>query len=131
MSALLLIGMVGGVYGIFAVGPAYWDDSEVHSILRQAANECMRTANDESIRAFVLKKMHDLFDVPNPGPGRSEPHMSVEVDPGDIQIQWGENPRYVNIWVTYTRKVTLPLIGQERVLTFTDHAEQDLTPVKW
>jgi hypothetical protein len=37
----------------------------------------------------------------------------------------------VNIWFTYQRKVRLPLVNQERTLTFNDHAEQDLSPVRW
>jgi len=27
--------------------------------------------------------------------------------------------------------VTVPLVGQQRQVTFVDHAEQDLSPVKW
>jgi len=37
----------------------------------------------------------------------------------------------VDIWLTYQRHVPLPLIGGERVVTFNQHVEQDLTPVKW
>ena len=62
---------------------------------------------------------------------RREKRLPFTFDESDVQIQRTEVPRYVNIWLTYQRKVKLPLVDQERVLTFNDHAEQDLSPVRW
>src|SRR5229473_2175097 len=103
-TILIFLGLAAGVYCLFAFGQAYWDNLEVQGILRQAANECYR---------------------------RRDVRMPIVFDEGDLQIQRTEVPRFVNIWLTYQRKVTLPLVGQERILTFNDHAEQDLSPVRW
>ena len=63
--------------------------------------------------------------------GRRESRMPIVFDEGELQIQRTEVPRYVHIWLTYHRKVTLPLVNQEHMLTFDEHAEQDLSPVRW
>src|SRR6266481_5439853 len=112
MTILIFLGLAAGVYCLFAFGQAYWDNLEVQGILRQAANECYRQPDDAAVRLFIVSKLHSTFDE------------------GDLQIQRTEVPRFVNIWLTYQRKVTLPLVGQERILTFNDHAEQDLSPVR-
>jgi hypothetical protein len=132
VTVLIFLGLVGGVYCLFAFGQAYWDDFEVHGILRQAANECYRQPDDHAIRVFIERKMHETFDVAREDKfGRREYRMPMVFDEGDVQIQRTEVPRYVNIWLTYQRKVKLPLVNQERVLTFNGHAEQDLSPVRW
>jgi len=120
------------VYCLFAFGQAYWDNLEVQGILRQAANECYRQPDDAAVRLFIVSKLHSTFDVVGEDRvGRRDVRMPIVFDEGDLQIQRTEVPRFVNIWLTYQRKVTLPLVGQERILTFNDHAEQDLSPVRW
>ena len=57
--------------------------------------------------------------------------MSIDVQRDDLRIERTESPKFVNIWLTYYRTVTVPLVGQQRQVTFVDHAEQDLSPVKW
>jgi len=132
MTVLIWLGLLAGAYFLFAFGRVYWDNFEVQGILRQAANECYRQTDDSAVRMSIISKLHSNFDVAGEDRvGRSETRMPLLFDDGDIQIQRTEIPRYVNIWFTYQRRVTLPLIGQERMLTFNDHAGQDLSPVKW
>jgi hypothetical protein len=132
VTVLTFLALATGVYCLFAFGQAYWDNLEVNGILRQAANECYRQPNDDAVRQFILSKLHSSFDVAGEDAvGRSEMRMPLVFDEGDVQIQRTQVPKYVNIWFTYQRKVRLPLVGQERMLTFRDHAEQDLSPVRW
>jgi len=132
MTWLVWLGLLAAAYCLLAFGRVYWDNFEVQGILRQAANECYHQTNDREVRLSIVNKLHATFDVTGEDRvGRSDTRMPLVFDEGDIQIQRTEVPRYVNIWFSYQRRVTLPLIGQERVLTFNDHAEQDLSPVKW
>ncbi|HEX9604037.1 MAG TPA: hypothetical protein VF973_09830 [Myxococcales bacterium] len=132
MTVLIFVALAAGVYCLFAFGQAFWDNLEVNGILRQAANECYRQPDDQAVRQLILNKLHMSFDVAGEDKvGRSEVRMPLVFDEGDLQIQRTQVPKYVNIWFTYQRKVTLPLVNQERTLTFNDHAEQDLSPVRW
>jgi hypothetical protein len=131
-TILIFLGLAAGVYCLFAFGRAYWDNFEVQGILRQAANECYRQPDDALVKGFILSQLHTTFDVAGEDRvGRRDVRMPIVFSEGDLQIQRTEIPRHVNIWLTYQRKVTLPLVGQERMLTFNDHAEQDLSPVRW
>ncbi len=131
-SVTLLFLLVGAavVYATVAFGPAYWDNVQLRSVLSEAANLSMR-ASDEKVRDFIDRKMRDLFDA-GKWDERGNKLLKIEYDPHeDVRIERTEQPRYVNIWVTYQRHVPLPLIGGERMLNFSQHAEQDLSPVKW
>jgi hypothetical protein len=132
MTVLIFLALAAGVYCLFAFGQAFWDNFEVNGILRQAANECYRQPSDEAVKQFIVNRLHATFEVAGEDKlGRREGRMPFAFDEGDLQIQRTEVPRYVNIWLTYQRKVKLPLVNEERTLTFNDHAEQDLSPVKW
>ena len=132
VTVLIFLAVAGGIYWLFAFGQAYWDNLEVKGILRQAANECYRQADDEKVRGFIVARLNEsLAREGEDRYGRRVTRLPIDFDLGDIQIQRNEVARYVNIWFTYQRKVSLPLMKQERSVTFTDHAEQDLSPVKW
>ena len=57
--------------------------------------------------------------------------LKINLEPDDLRIERSKVPAYIHIWLTYDRPVKLFLSGKERVLTFTLHAEQDLSPVVW
>jgi len=130
VTVLVLLAAVGAVFWGLAYGPAYWDNFEVNRIVRQAANMCYRESTDEPVRRFILVEMSKLFP---PGPDQpKEQQLSVDLDPTqDVRIERTDAPKVVNIWVTYRRTITLPVVGGQREVAFTDHAEQDLSPVKW
>jgi hypothetical protein len=132
MTVLMFVGLTVGMYCIVAFGQAYWEKFQIGGILRQAANECYRQSSDAAVRQFIVRQLHITFDeVREDVSGRREARLPFMFDDGDMQIQRTEVPKYVHIWFTYRRRVRLPLLDQERVLTFTEHAEQDLSPVKW
>jgi hypothetical protein len=132
MTVLLFLALAGGAYCLFAFGEAYWEHLEVMGILRQAANECYRQPDDVQVKQFISRKLHSTFDVVGEDKyGRTDTRMPIVFDEGELQIQRTEVPRYVHIWLTYHRKVKLPLVNEERVLTFNEHTEQDLSPVRW
>ena|SRR2546427_609960 len=132
VTVLIFLAVGAGVYWIYAFGQAYWDNFEVNGILRQAANECYRQPDDEKVRAFISARLTEtLAKEGEDRYGRRETRLPFDFDMGDIQIERNQVPRYVNIWFTYQRKVRLPLVKQDRTLTFSDHAQQDLSPVKW
>jgi hypothetical protein len=132
VTVLTFVALAAGVYCLFAFGQAYWDNLEINGILRQAANECYRQPDDQAVRQLILNKLHTAFDVAGEDAvGRRESRMPFAFDEGDLQIQRTEVPKYVNIWFSYQRTVRLPLVNRQRVLTFNDHAEQDLSPVRW
>ena len=92
---------------------------------------CYRDSDDEHVRQFVFRELHRQFDT-DERDDRGDPVMRIDVQRDDLRIERTDGPpRYVNIWLTYQRMVTVPLLGQQREVTFYDHAEQDLSPVKW
>jgi hypothetical protein len=130
VGLLFLLAGASVVYSIVAFGPAYWDNVEVGRTLHEAANMCMR-APDDRVRDFISGKMTQQFDT-GTFDDRGNKVLWVDFDPNqDLRIERTEKPEFVNIWFTYQRHVPLPIIGGERVLTFNDHVEQDLSPVKW
>jgi hypothetical protein len=132
MTVLIFVALTAGVYCLFAFGSAYWDNFEVNAILRQAANECYREPSDSAVRLFIMNRLHENFDVEvDDGYGRTAKRLALVFDDSDLQIVRTQVPRAVTISFTYQRKVKLPLVDQERLVTFNDRTEQDLSPVKW
>ena len=98
--------------------------------MHEAANMCMGK-NDAIVQQFIQTKLAEQFYT-GAMDERGNKILSIDYDPNqDVRIERTEQPRYVNIWLTYQRHVSLPLIGGERIVTFNQHVEQDLSPVKW
>ena len=129
VTVLLLLAIAGGVYWVATFGSAYWENQEVKATLREAANFCYREKDDRKVRDFIVRKLHAQFDLP--AQGNRPPQMAIDFDPADVRIERTETPKKVDIWLTYSRTVKTPLLDQERSVTFTDHADQDLSAVKW
>jgi hypothetical protein len=131
VTVLLFAGAVALVGWLITYGPAYWDNTDVNRILKEAANMCYREVDDEKVKSWVFVELHRHFDT-GERDDRGDPVMSIDVQRDDLRIERTAGPpKYVNIWLTYQRTVTVPLLGQQREVTFYDHAEQDLSPVKW
>ena len=128
VTFLSLVAGIGAVYWLVTYGPAYWDNFEVHRIVRQAANLCYREHEDPPVRAFVMRELQRAFPANDP---QAPNGLSIDFDPQDLRIERTEQPPLVNVWLTYHRSVNLPIVGGQRELTFVDHVEQDLSPVKW
>jgi len=131
ITVLLLLAAAGGVFWLWTYGAAYWDNFEVKHILAQGANMCYRESDDSKVKEWIVNELHGVFDIKVDVRGHTETMLSITLDPEDLRIQRSEIPRKADVWITYSRPVTVPLLGQERVVTFTDHAEADLSPVKW
>jgi hypothetical protein len=131
IGAVLWIALAGFIYWCVSFGPAYWENLEVDRVMREAANLCYHEQNDENVRQFVFGKLHGLFDEKIEDHGRIVTQMRIDAAPQDLQIQRTQIPPKVELWITYSRPVTLALVGKTRTVTFTDHAEADLSPIKW
>lgn len=131
VTVLLFVGAVALVGWIVTYGPAYWENTDVNRILKEAANMCYRDVDDERVKNWVLVELHRRFDT-GERDDHGDPVMSIDVRRDDLRIERTDGPpKYVNIWLTYQRTVTVPLLGEQREVTFYDHAGQDLSPVKW
>ena len=130
ITVLVVLGGILAIGWIATYGPAYWDNTDVNKILKAAANMCYREPNDEKVRAFMLIELHRRFDT-GERDTNGEPIMAIDFGDDDIRIERQDQPRWVNIWFTYQRTIKIPFVDQERTITFYDHAEQDLAPVKW
>lgn len=131
VTVLLLLAVGAGVWWLVSYGGAYWDNLEVKSVVTQAANIAYREPDDLRVRLFVMGKLHDMFDREVEEHGTMKKVLKISIEPDDLRIERSKVPANINIWLTYDRPVKLFLSGQERVLTFTVHAEQDLSPVIW
>ena len=127
ITVLLIAALVGAVYWVATFGAAYWDNQEVKSDLKEAANLCYHEPDNSKIQGFIMRKLHAKFDVQE----GTKQVMRIDFDPGDLRIERTTTPRWVHIYLTYGRTVRTPLLGQERSVTFVDHAEADLSDVKW
>ncbi|TMA12971.1 MAG: hypothetical protein E6J86_11570 [Deltaproteobacteria bacterium] len=125
-AAALAAVLVGVTYG-----EAYWENLEVKRVLKEAANLSYREADDRRIREYVFKELHHVFDQKVEDHGRVITEMKIDVDDGDLRIERTQVPSFVHIWLTYSRDVQVPLLHQQRRVTFNEYAEQDLSPVKW
>ena len=130
VSFLVLVGGLALVGWVVTYGPAYWDNIDVNRTLKEAANMCYREHNDETVRRFVFRELHKKFDT-DERDTNGDQIMVIDVQPEDLRIERVDSPPMVNIWLTYQRTVTIPLLNQQRAVTFYDHADQDLSPVKW
>ena len=130
ITVLLVAGAVALIGWIVTYGPAYWDNVDVNRTLKEAANMCYREPDDEKVKNWVFLQLHRQFDTEEKD-GSGMPVMAIDVQRDDLRIERTESPRFVNIWLTYQRLVNVPLLNKQRSVTFVDHAEQDLSPVKW
>ncbi|HEY6907832.1 MAG TPA: hypothetical protein VI356_00565 [Myxococcales bacterium] len=131
VTVLIVVGLAAGVLCAVGFGPAYIENLEVKRVLAEAANLSVHDGNDEHVRQFVFQRLHRLFDQQVEDHGRTVTEMRIDVDPDDLRIERTEVPKFVHIWLTYSRDVTVPVVNLERRMTFDDYAEQDLTPVVW
>jgi hypothetical protein len=131
VTVLIAIAAAAGVLWLATYGPAYWENLEVKRVLQQAGNMCYREPRDEMIKNWIINELHHLFDEKRESYGSVETVMRIDFNSDDLRIERSEVPKEVNIWLTYSRTVTVPLLGQQRQVVFNDHALQDLSPVKW
>ena len=130
VTVLLLVGAAAAVVWFITYGQAYWENLEVKRVLREAANVSYRQ-DDGAVRTFVFRELHHLFDQKVEDHGRVVTEMRIDVEDSDLRIERTQIPPAVHIWLSYSRDVEVPVIKQQRRLTFTEYAEQDLSPVKW
>ena len=131
VTVLMVVGLAAAVLWVVGFGPAYVENFEVKHVLSEAANLSYHDGNDEHVKDFVFTQLHHLFDEEVEDHGRMTTEMRIAVDRDDLRIERTEVPRFVHIWLTYSRDVTVPVVNVERRMTFDDYAEQDLSPVKW
>ena len=131
ITVLLFVGAIAGVLWAVTYGEAYWENFEVKRVLKEAANMSYREADDGRIRAFIFNELHHLFDQKVEDHGRVITEMRIDIEESDLRIERTQIPAFVHIWLTYSRDVQVPIIHQQRRVTFNDYAEQDLSPVKW
>ena len=129
ITVLMLLAAAFGFLWIFTFGEAYWENFEVKRVLTEAANLGYRETNDDRVKDFVFRELTRRFAVDDHGGPADE--MRIDVDRGDLRVERIENPKFIRIWLTYSREVTIPLVRKQRRVIFNDYAEQDLTPVKW
>ena len=131
VTVLLFVGALAGVLWLVTYGEAYWENFEVKRVLKEAANMSYRERDDARIRAFVFNELHHVFDEKVEDHGRVITEMRIDVEESDLRIERTQIPAFVHIWLTYSRDVQVPLLHQQRRVTFNEYAEQDLSPVKW
>jgi hypothetical protein len=131
VTVLVVLGAFAGVFWALTYGPAYWENFEVKRVLKEAANMSYRDPNDQRVRDHILRELHLLFDENVEDHGRVITKMRIDVEEGDLRIERTQMPAFVHIWLTYSRSVQVPLLKQQRRVTFNEYAEQDLSPVKW
>jgi hypothetical protein len=131
ITVLVTLAAFGAIFWAVTYGPAYWDNFEVSRLVREAANLGYRELDDEKIRTVLIARLHQTFDEEVEDHGRTVKQMKFDVDREDVRVERSQVPHVINVWFTYSRIIKVPLLGGERQVTFTDHAEQDLTPVKW
>jgi hypothetical protein len=130
VTVLILVGIAAAIFWGATYGEAYWENFEVKRVLREAANLSYRQT-DNDVRHFVFRELHHLFDHNVEDHGRVITEMRIDVDDTDLRIERTQVPAAVHIWLSYSRDVEVPVIKQQRRISFTEYAEQDLSPVKW
>jgi hypothetical protein len=130
VTVLLFVGIVAAIGWFATYGEAYWENFEVRRVMKEAANLAYRE-DDGRVRQHIFKEMHHLFDHKVEDHGRVITEMRIDFDEGDVRIERTQIPAFVHIWLTYSRDVEVPLLHQQRRVTFNEYVSQDLSPVKW
>jgi hypothetical protein len=128
VTLLIFVAIAAGILWILTFGSAYWDNQQVKSTLKEAANLCYHEPSDQRVREFILRKLDQQFGVVGAGGKHA---LAIDFDPQDLRIDRMQSPKHVDIWLTYSRTVMAPFVDQERTVTFSDHVEQDLSDVRW
>jgi hypothetical protein len=131
ITVLLFAAALAALLVAVTYGEAWWENLEVKRVLKEAANLSYRESDDRRVREYVFRELHHLFDQKVEDHGRVITEMKIDVDDGDLRIERTQVPAFVHIWLTYSRDVQVPLLHQQRRVTFNEYAEQDLSPVKW
>jgi hypothetical protein len=127
----MFVGAIAAVLWLATYGEAYWENFEVKRVLKEAGNLAYRQPDDRAVRAFVFNELHHLFDQKVEDHGRVLTEMRIDVEEDDLRIEFTQVPAFVHIWLRYSRDVRVPLLHQQRRVTFNEYVEQDLSPVKW
>ena len=131
ITVLVFVGAVAALLWLTTYGEAYWENLEVKRVLKEAANLAYRQPEDKYVREYVFRELHHLFDQKVEDHGRVITEMRIDVEEDDLRIERTQVPAFVHIWLSYSRDVRVPLLHQQRRVTFDEYVEQDLSPVKW
>src|SRR4051812_46761753 len=131
VTVLIFVGIAAAAFWFATYGPAYWENFEVRRVLKEAANMSYREKDDRRIHDYIFKELHHLFDEKVEDHGRVLTEMRIDVDDGDLRIERTQIPAAINIWLTYSRDVVVPVLHQQRRVIFNEYASQDLSPIKW
>ncbi len=131
MGVILLLLIAGGIYWIVVFGGAYWENHEVKSVVRQAANIAYSNPSDGAVRDFIIRKTQEMFEYEYEEFGQRKKGYRVELHPEDVLIERNQVPPWIHISVSYSRIIQPPFGQQEKQLDFAIYVEQDLSPVKW
>jgi hypothetical protein len=131
VTVLIVVGIVAAVFWFATYGPAYWENFEVRRVLKEAANNAYREKDDRRIHDYIFRELHHLFDQKVEDHGRVLTEMRIDVDDGDLRIERTEIPAAINIWLTYSREVEVPVVHKQRRVIFNEYTSQDLSPIKW
>lgn len=131
VTVLLLLAVAGCAYWIVVFGGAYWDNQEVKAVVRQAGNIAYTQHSDTELRAFIVKKIQDMFEYDYEEFGQRKKGYRVDLQPDDVLIERSQVPPFIRIDVSYSRMIQPPFNQPEKQLYFSIHVEQDLSPVKW
>ena len=131
VTVLIFVGILAGALWFATYAQAYWENFEVRRVLKEAANMSYREHDDGRIRQYVFIQLHRLFDQKVEDHGRVLTEMRIDVDEDDLRIERTQIPAAINIWLTYSRDVEVPVLHQQRRVTFNEFTSQDLSPVKW
>ena len=131
VTVLIVVGIAAAIVWFATYGQAYWENFEVRRVLKEAANLSYREKDDRRIHDYIFKELHHLFDQKVEDHGRVLTEMRIDVDDGDLRIERTEIPAAINIWLTYSREVEVPVVHKQRRVIFNEYASQDLSPIKW
>jgi hypothetical protein len=131
ITVLVVLAVAGAIFWFITYGEAYWDNLEVKHLVSQAANMSYRERDPKVVKLYIIRKLHELFDEKVEDHGRIVTVTKIDFDEDDVRVERSEIPLKVDVWCTYNRTVKIPLVGGTRTLQFVNHAEQELSPVKW
>ena len=131
ITVVIVLVVAAGIFWCFTYGEAYWDNLEVKHLVHQAANMCYRERDPNVVKIYVIRKLHELFDEKVEDHGRIVTITKIDFDDDDVRVERSEVPLKADVWLTYNRTINIPLVGGTRTLQFSEHAEQELSPVKW